>query len=181
MKVKETQFKKINSSIKNYEYESLDDLLLEIKGYKYIVIWNPDGVVLEYAEKITTGHLQKFSELRAFSVDGELAVRHFGGEYRGRICIDGPGEDTDYLDESHLLWGDKNKNRQLSKGYTLLLEDRGTQLVIPCDVPAGEHAFIIIRNYVSKDAEPALYFDDWRMVDFFAKGYEKEGEKNGQK
>jgi len=107
--------------------------------------------------------------------DGSAVIpgTSYGGKYKGRIRTDGIGGNTEYIDEAHLLWGDKNKNKIISNEYTSLSEDRGMQLLVPFIVPVGENAFIKIRNYLSSDLD-IFQFDDWRMVEFFSKKVEME-------
>ncbi|MBZ4670511.1 MAG: hypothetical protein JG769_815 [Oscillospiraceae bacterium] len=167
------EFKNIFSQIQPYDFKGIEKLLDDIKGYKYVVIYNINEVLIEFAEKISAKKLEKFTELRAFNNDGELAVRSYGGKYKGRIRTDGIGGNTEYIDEAHLLWGDKNKNKIISNEYTSLSEDRGMQLLVPFIVPVGENAFIKIRNYLSSDLD-IFQFDDWRMVEFFSKKVEME-------
>jgi len=92
------EFKNIFSQIQPYDFKGIEKLLDDIKGYKYVVIYNINEVLIEFAEKIPPKKLEKFTELRAFNNDGELAVRSYGGKYKGRIRTDGIGENTEYID-----------------------------------------------------------------------------------
>jgi CRISPR-associated protein (TIGR03984 family) len=176
LKISSEKFETIKSKITSYDYVSIERLISDVKSYMYAVIWRPDGVTLDYAEKITEGMLANFTELRAFNESGELHVVSYGGEYRGRRRSDGNGADTDILDQVHLLWGEPEEDDLIYGGYTHLTEARGTELTIPFTVDNGKHAFIRVRNYLSSDEKP-FEFVDWRFAEFIANGAKEYGEE----
>lgn len=158
-------FFKILSDIKEYVFDSYESLAEDIKGYDYAVIYKLDKVVVCIASEVTKGLLDDFIELRAFNKSGELHVLNDGKKYLGRIRTDGTGNNTECIDESHLIWGEPEKRENNS---TFLIEDRGTQLFVPIDVPDGERAFVTVRNYLCNDTS-VFDFDDFRMVNLFSK------------
>ena len=162
----ENGFSKINTSVTAYSFTSFDTLEKDVKNYDYAVVYKLDKVVVEKASDLTDGLFDdELSELRAFGKDGELHVVNTGSGLVGRIRTDGSGEKTEYLDESHLIWGEPKERKD---GKTFLIEDRGTQLWLPIDVPDGERAFITVRNYLSAP-NATFEFTDFRMVGFFPK------------
>ena len=176
----ENGFSKINTSVTAYSFTSFDTLEKDVKNYDYAVVYKLDKVVVEKASDLTDGLFDdELSELRAFGKDGELHVVNTGSGFVGRIRTDGAGEKAEYLDEAHLIWGEPKERKD---GKTFLIEDRGTQLWLPIDVPDGEHAFVTVRNYLSSKTD-VFEFDDFRMVEFFhnkAESYEnKEKRKEG--
>lgn len=156
------------------DYTSTEKLVADAHNYEYAVVWRLNGVVAVKGADLSHDHLTEMTELRAFSKSAELKVVCCGGDYVGRVRIDGSGEKARVVDEAHLLWGKRSQDKgdapppdsSSPPGYTLLANDRGVQLKVPFDVPAGMRAFIRVRNYFTNVSE-SLELLDWRFVGFF--------------
>ncbi|MCL2046565.1 MAG: CRISPR-associated protein Csx19 [Oscillospiraceae bacterium] len=175
------EFIPVSTHIIAYIYEGAEKLLNDVKQYEYAIIYSITAVRLYKANTLTTEALADFNELRAFDKNGELRVNSFDGTVMGRIRTDGIRQNdewyhTDAVDEAHLMWGDPKKNQSREDGYTFLSETRGTEIAVPFDVPINKNAFVVVRNYVSKNKE-RLEFDDWRMMDFKVLEATEYGEK----
>jgi CRISPR-associated protein (TIGR03984 family) len=166
-------FKEIKSKKeqKTYTSENFDELVNDIEKYDFAVIYNSDSVKILKKDDIEALDKEKFLEVRAFSQNEELHIIEINGEYTGRIITDDAGDCVEIVDEEHLLWGNKTKK---DGDYTILSEDRGTELRLPLEVKTGQRAFIKVRNYLNPE-EDTFEFNDWRMVDFFAKEAKEYG------
>ncbi len=151
----------MKSSIYEYEFKNIELLLQEVKAYTYAVIYRLDKIEIMKANEITD--LCDLLEIRAFCSDRELKLINDNGRFIGRIRVDFTGEDTEYLDQIHLVWGEP---ASYENGKTLLTEERGTKLLMPIEIKKGQRAFIIVRNYLSAEA---FEFTDFRLVDFITK------------
>lgn len=167
-------FVKIKSCIKKYDFVNFEKLLDDIKKYKYAIIYKSDCVKTLHTKDVDSNVLTDFLEVRAFDGNGELKVIYDGEYYIGRVRADGNGDDFEVVDENHLLWG--NHITKEENGYTSLSEDRGTRLELPLEVNDKKRAFITVRNYLNPD-ENIFEFNDYRMVEFFAKGAKEYGNK----
>lgn len=151
-----------------WKCKDLDEILTEIKKrkYTYCVIYRADKVETLKTEDVED--LNDLLEIRAFNSNGELRAISSGDEFIGRIRTDEEGAETEYLDESHLLWGTRTEQNGTTKnGYTFLQEDRGTKLTVPIEVKENQRAFVKVRNYLSS-AKDKFELVDFRMVELFA-------------
>ena len=162
----------IRSTIEPYDSEafSFEKLAEKIKTYTYVILYKYDRVEIKRASESLS--LDNLLELRAFDRDKELHIVALDGEWRGRTRDDTAGDVSEILEEDHLLWGTETELKE--DGYTFLSEDRGVALTLPIPVPAGQRAFVTVRNYLHPDR---FEFSDWRMVDFFAKEVTEYGIK----
>lgn len=162
-------FNKTNLKKDKYEFKSYEDLLQDVKKYDYVIIYKLDCVKILKSSDVD--NLDELLELRAFNEEGELHIIVDGERVIGRTITDGVGEEHEYVDETHLLWGEA---KQYKDGYTLLSEDRGNKLSVPFEVENGKRAFIVVRNYLSNTQ---FAFDDYRMVKFITREVVEYGEK----
>jgi CRISPR-associated protein (TIGR03984 family) len=122
---------------------------------------NNNGFEFFNNEKIEEKYIQK---LRLFNDDKELLIWRDNNGLKGRLRIDGEGEETFAVDACQLLWG--TKKDKLGNGWIKLFEDRGTELILPYDEGViidnkRSRLFIMTRNYISfhPGTNQATYFD----------------------
>jgi CRISPR-associated protein (TIGR03984 family) len=137
-------------------------------------------------ETLDTNSLQYLQRLRVFNDRQELLIwrtednEENGSDFKGRMRIDQDGEkseETPIVDANQVLWGTRAKS--LDNGFTLLTEDRGTELILPFNnlesVDDKENRiFLETRNYIGyNDIGQAAYVDT-RFVGFFFDNKELE-------
>jgi CRISPR-associated protein (TIGR03984 family) len=122
---------------------------------------NNNGFEFFNNEKIEEKYIQK---LRLFNDDKELLIWRDNNGLKGRLRIDGEGEETFVVDACQVLWG--TKKDELGNGWIKLFEDRGTELILPYDEGViidnkRNRLFIMTRNYISfhPETNQATYFD----------------------
>lgn len=170
--------KEINCKVDFLELITWDDILGEIMKLERgsIILWLFDRVMAgilengnlqwsdEFPENFHTGLI---AELRAFNDKQELKVWRSVKGLKARSVKDGEGEARYIKDAELLLWGTK---ANVSKGFTTLTENRGTQVVIPGDfsIKDGENKRVSskVRHYVGfEGADEALAgYQDYRFV-----------------
>ena len=89
--------------------------------------------------------------------------------YKGRMRIDGEeeGDETPIVDAHQVLWGTRAK--YLDNGFTLLTENRGTELILPFDnlesVDDKENrVFLETRNYIGYNEIGQATYEDTRFL-----------------
>jgi CRISPR-associated protein (TIGR03984 family) len=120
---------------------------------------NNNGFEFFNNEKIEEKYIQK---LRLFNDDKELLIWRDNNGLKGRLRIDGEGEETFVVDAYQVLWG--TKKEKLRNGWIKLFEDRGTELILPYDEGViiddkKNRLFIMTRNYIHPETNQATYFD----------------------
>jgi len=168
--------------------KSLNDALSVFNSTGYVIAYldykvligkvNNNGLEFYNNEKIEEKYIQR---LRLFNDDRELLIWRNNDGLKGRLRIDGDGEDTKdtfVVDACQVLWG--TKKDKLGNGWIKLFEDRGTELIIPYNedvvINEGKRLFIKTRNYVSttpdeNQEKPADYrfqarYTDCRFIGF---------------
>lgn len=126
-------------------------------------------------------HIQK---IRFFNPSLEILLMSKGpaiSEFTGRIRIDydsqGERNQSYYIECQQALFG--TKFERLNGGWGKLIEDRGTEIIVPFDsledLNQDKPLFIKIRNYVDFHKETfQSYYCDYRMVSFIYNGKELE-------
>lgn len=155
------EFKKTSLVKEKYIFTSSENLLKDIKKYDYAILYKLDKVEVLKIDDVD--NLDDLIELRAFNENGELHIVIDDDKVFGRTITECSGEEYEYVDETHLLWGEP---KQVKDGYTLLSEDRGNCINVPFEVESGKRAFVVVRNYLSKSQ---FSFDDYRMVRFITR------------
>ncbi len=128
-------------------------------------------------ETLDTNNIQYLQRLRVFNHNQEVSIwrtedNDDNGSFKGRMRIDREeeGEETPIIDVNQVLWG--TRARALDNGFTLLSENRGTELILPFNnlenVDDKENrVFLETRNYIGyNDIGQATYVDT-RLVGFF--------------
>jgi CRISPR-associated protein (TIGR03984 family) len=119
--------------------------------------------------------LLNFLKLRVFNEDSELFVwkTNLGG-YKARLRIDGTGQEQGVVDAKQVLFG--TKAEKLDQKYSILKEDRGTEIILPLselgineiDINKGKGRLCIhTRSYIGfiEETGQATY-EDVRFVEF---------------
>lgn len=153
-----------------YVYAALDDeICLGIYENEQVTIGKGQEQVTEVLQ--TAHYLQ---ELRIFNEQQEFKATRVGQEFRWRIRQDDveEGERMTCLDEPHKLWG-RAKKLDRAKGWSLLEEERGSRLYIPCQIQQNAEKGIRFRKYITfykwslEPPQPFHYrFSDERLVAF---------------
>jgi len=155
----------IKSKAEPFSINNLEHALSLFNSTGYIIAYldyrvligkvNNNGFEFYNNEKIEEKYIQK---LRLFNDDRELLIWRNNDGLKGRLRIDGDGEDTKdtfVVDACQVLWG--TKKDKLGNGWIKLYEDRGTELIIPYNedvvINEGKRLFIKTRNYVSTTPE----------------------------
>lgn len=100
--------------------------------------------------------------LRVFNEDRELLIWRSSDGLKGRLRIDGEGDDAFVVDAEQVLFGTEAEDL---KGFTRIREKRGTELILPIsDLRIDDkknRAFIKTRNYIgfNEDTHQAGYID----------------------
>lgn len=114
---------------------------------------------------------EQFLRLRIFNIHSELYIfkTSIGLKYRLRTDdVDSTEKLTGYVETNQVLFGTITK--KASEGYTMLTEDRGTEIILPYDfkIEEGEsdkRVKIKTRNYIDYIDNHATYVDI-RFVEF---------------
>ncbi len=164
-------FNSLKSSAKeNFGQEGICIFYLDYK----VLIGKYDGEDFKFYEdkEFEPRFIQK---MRLFNTDKELLGRELfiwrinKKGFRGRLRIDGEGNEIDVVDANQVLWGTKPESR---REFTEISEERGTKLVLPVKdlkVDNSENrAFILTRNYISYKTHDSTYeqagYEDCRFV-----------------
>ena len=127
-------------------------------------------------ETIDEKNLKYLQRLRVFNDRQEVLIWRTedngenGSSFKGRMRIDREGKENPIVDVNQVLWGTRAKS--FDNGFTLLSEDRGTELILPFNnlesVDDKENrVFLKTRNYIGyNDIGQATYVDT-RFVGFF--------------
>lgn len=111
---------------------------------------------------------------RIFNKDKELYIWRSDGGLRARLRIDNEGENTIAVDARQVLFG--TKATPLGNGYTKLIEERGTELVVPFDDlkidERKNRLFLHTRNYVDFNEAHQAGYVDCRFIGFAPEGRE---------
>jgi len=107
--------------------------------------------------------LEYITEIRMFSISGELHLWKYGSDFKWRLRIDEETEgDINVYEETHIMWGtevDKEKKNELIEEY------RGIKIRFPLDI--NEEPLPIkykVRNYYDFDEDGMIKFYDARLV-----------------
>jgi CRISPR-associated protein (TIGR03984 family) len=161
----------INSKAEQVTINNLKDALSLFNSTGYAIAYldykvligkvNNDSFEFYNNETIEERYIQR---LRLFNNDKELLIWRDNNGLKGRLRIDGEGEDTFVVDACQVLWG--TKKDKLGNGWIKLFEDRGTELILPYDEGViiddkKNRLFIMTRNYVSvyPETNQATYVD----------------------
>ncbi|MCX8024166.1 MAG: CRISPR-associated protein Csx19 [Thermanaerothrix sp.] len=108
-------------------------------------------------------------QTRLFGPRSEILLWRDNGHLRARIIQDGIGEEQDYYDEFHLLWGTEVEERK--NGFALLREGReGLRHAPPLPDNAQPPISLKVRHYVAYDADGQAYIAYSRLVGFESQG-----------
>jgi len=110
-------------------------------------------------------------QARLFGPDAELLVWRRDAGWQARLIQDGVGEGGEYYDEAHLLWGDRQEERQ--DGFVLLRQGQeGLRHAPPLSADAQLPARLQVRHYLAYDPDGQAYIAYSRLV-----GIEPGGER----
>jgi len=173
---------RIKSRVELRNINNLEDILNFFNSSGFVVVYldykvligkiNNNGFKFHNNEPIEEKYIQK---LRLFNNDKELLVwRDYNG-LKGRLRIDGEGDDTYVVDACQVLWGIRSE--ALGNGWIKLSEERGTELILPYkNVKIDDRKnrlFLKTRNYIGFHplTHQATYID-CRLVGFTNKPLE---------
>jgi len=171
----------------NFESEPAPTLAEQARAYglRWLLAHADDGVI--WGELRADGlHLSgnafpKFSpplravtlqQVRLFGPDAELLLWKYDATWQTRLIQDGAGENGEYYDEPHLLWG--NRAEQQQDGFVLLREGKeGLHHAPP--LPQGVHlpARLQVRHYLAYDPDGQAYIAYSRLVALVNQGGEE--------
>jgi CRISPR-associated protein (TIGR03984 family) len=164
-----------NNNIGDFEKEISEN----IKKESYVVAYLDFGVLIGkfingkfsfYEEKeIEPKYLQR---IRIFSRDDELLLWRNSTGFKGRMRIDGSGNEQIEVVEAHqLLWGTRSKF--LDENYFEVFENRAARLILPFnDVKVNvkskprNRIFIKTRNYITYNSVGQAGYCDCRFMGF---------------
>ncbi len=102
-------------------------------------------------------------QARLFGPEGELLVWKEDVGWRVRWIQDGAGDSFGYYDEAHLLWGDREEERQ--DGFVLLCQGReGLRHAPPLPEGAQPPARLHVRHYLACDPDGQAHIAYSRLV-----------------
>jgi len=107
--------------------------------------------------------LEYITEIRMFSVSGELHLWKYGSGFKWRLRIDEEVEgDINVYEETHIMWGTEVNGEKKNE---LIEEYRGIKIRFPRDI-SNEPLPIQykVRNYYDFDEDGMIKFYDARLV-----------------
>jgi len=108
-------------------------------------------------------------QARLFGPNAELLLWKNDAAWRARLVQDGAGEDGEYYDETHLLWGTAMEEQR--DGFTLLREGKeGLRHAPPLPPAVHLPARLRVRHYLAYDPDGQAYIACSRLV-----GIENQG------
>jgi CRISPR-associated protein (TIGR03984 family) len=134
-----------------------------------------DGKFVYYQDNKNDVTLNNIQKLRAFNKDAELFIwRTALAGYKARLKTDGEGEEKGVVDAWQVMFGTKAIN--LNDSYSILTEDRGTEIILPlCKVEINKSEIndekgrlcIHTRSYIGTFEETLqATYEDVRFVEF---------------
>jgi CRISPR-associated protein (TIGR03984 family) len=194
MKNNGLKYNKVNTSSKPVGITSDEDILENAPQNAWFISYLFHRVVIgqikngqfEYYQDtkipndVTLSNMQK---LRVFNKDTELFVwRTNSGKHKARLRIDGNGLEQGVVDANQVLFG--TKAEILDQKYSILKEDRGTEIILPLtelgikvtDINKAKGRLCIhTRSYVGfiEETGQATY-EDVRFVKFVKYQEEKQ-------
>jgi CRISPR-associated protein (TIGR03984 family) len=115
-------------------------------------------------ETLEQKYLQR---IRVFNKTEELLIWRTGNEFKGRLRIDGDGENTDAVEAHQVLFGTDKKSLG---DFTEIYEARGTKIILPfSDLIIDnkrKRIFIKTRNYIDYNEIHQATYVDTRFVTF---------------
>lgn len=102
-------------------------------------------------------------QARLLGRTAELLLWRDGAGWRARVIQDGTGENGEYYDESHLLWGDRAEDHK--DGFLLLRQgNEGLRHAPPLPQDAPLPARLRVRHYLAYDPDGQAYIAFSRLV-----------------
>ncbi len=116
--------------------------------------------------------VKTLQQARLFGQDAELLLWKNGAEWRATLAQDGQGENAEYYNESHLLWGTAVEDSR--DGFVLLVEGReGLRHAPPLPSNSRLPALLQVRHYLNYDPDGQAYIALSRLVGIGHQGGEK--------
>lgn len=110
--------------------------------------------------------LDYVTEIRMFSVSGELHLWKYGDVFKWRLRIDEEvAGDINIYEETHIMWGTEVNDEKKNE---LIEEHRGMKIRFPRDI--NDEPLPIqykVRNYFNFDDDGMIKFYDARLVQIF--------------
>lgn len=153
----------VHTTMKEYtKGSSLLDILGEEAGDNFIVIaflvnevrlGRYEGGAFSFHDDFTIDE-RFIVEVRLFNKNQEIYARKIGNKYYVRVLTDGKdGDLVEVVDTKSNLFGDRDENADLPKGYARVIEDgRKIKMIVPVD-ELGKHYALMTRSYISFDSE----------------------------
>lgn len=110
-------------------------------------------------------------KIRVFNQDKEVFIWRTEEGFKGRLRVDEKGKGTFVVDATQVLWGTKAKEK--TGDFTLLSEERGTELKLPFLFSELEYindeknrVFLKTRNYIGYNKIGQATYVDSRFLGF---------------
>lgn len=142
--------------------------LVAYLDYKVLIgLYHPKKRQMIFAdgETLESKYIQK---LRVFDSSKELLIWRSKDRLKGRIRIDGEGEEIEVVEANQVLWGTRLVD--IRNNFAEITEDRGTTLILPItNLDIDNHIkriFIKTRNYIGYTPNYQATYIDCRFVGF---------------
>jgi len=170
MKANGLELKKIRSKAEVVTINNLSEAFRHFGSDGFVVAYldyrvligkiNNNSFEFYNGEAIEERYIQR---LRLFNEDKELLIWRDNSGLKGRLRIDGEGDETFVVEACQVLWGTNRKD--LGNGWSKLYEERGTELILPFGKieinNRKRRLFLKTRNYITfhPDTHQASYGD----------------------
>jgi len=102
-------------------------------------------------------------QARLFGSSAEIMLWREGAGWRARVIQDGAGEDGEYYDENHLLWGNQAEDQK--EGFLLVRQGKeGLRHAPPLPQDAQLPAHLKVRHYLAYDSDGQVYVACSRLI-----------------
>jgi len=149
------------------EYINSESFVVAYLDYKVIIGTYKNGNFNFYNDEQID--LESIQRIRIFNEDEELMLWRSDGLLKGRLRKDNVGLKCCIVDNNQILFGTRTESLN---GYTLLKEDRGTEIIIPFqnfvmdEKIKGDRVKITTRNYVDFNEIHQATYVDCRFIGF---------------
>lgn len=162
--IEEFEFKEFESKVK--EYFKDNGLFIVYLDYKVIIgKYENNDFIACGNEKFEPKYIQK---IRVFNKNKELLLYRSEGKLKGRIRVDNiAATDCDIIEADQVIFG---TTANVSKGFTLITETRGTEIILPYEESSVDEnqnrTKIKTRNYIDYNELGQAGYVDSRFVKF---------------
>ncbi|MHA1757890.1 MAG: type III-D CRISPR-associated protein Csx19 [Promethearchaeota archaeon] len=125
---------------------------------------------LNFIKNINTNFDKHLIKLRAFNNQKEILIWKQLDKFKYRIRIDdNGGKNQEYIDANQIIFGTRTKS--LNNGFSEVIEDRGTRLIIPSDwlqnkqLGSNNRLILKTRNYLDYNNLGQISIIDCRFLE----------------